>query len=141
MKIPLLLQNNFKAECIKIFEERGGIISLHQDVGYEIQMDGQGNPLTVPLPRQILGEKGEAEGIWPTPQSPRNTPDSWAEHHCTEAPSRTSLTWADWHSPPSPVYSQHAHARAHTWTCPGPFLLTGAFLGHHSIQGEGWMAI
>lgn len=40
MKIPLLLQNNFKAECIKIFEERERIISLHQEAGYEIQMDG-----------------------------------------------------------------------------------------------------
>lgn len=37
---PFITSKKFKAECIKIFEERERIISLHQDAGYEIQVDG-----------------------------------------------------------------------------------------------------
>lgn len=63
---PFITSKNFKAECIKIFEERERIISLHQDAGYEIQMDGtkQSSYST-----SLTSKWERRRGLRPTPQS------------------------------------------------------------------------
>ena len=137
MKIPLLLQNNFKAECIKIFEERERTISLHQEAGYEIQMDGPSQSsycASLTSNQEMGGGSGPPLSIL--------TPEQNATLLKVVAGLALPGT-VDQHSLPSPTHA-HTHSHQHNLkhaNTPGPSLSTVTALNHVLFRGEAWKSI
>lgn len=131
MKIPLLLQNNFKAEYIKIFEERERIISLHQDARYESQMDG---PRHSSYTASLTSNWEMGRGLGPTPLSSEETSDPCTKCCSPEGRGRTGIAWANLHSLPSPT---HVHTHLHTSTPTSMCARTGPSLSAVTSLNQG----
>ena len=139
MKIPLLLQNNFKAECIKIFEERERIISLHQEASYEIQIDGPSQSsycASLTSNQEMGGGSGPPLSIL--------TPEQNATTLLKVVTELALPGTMDLHSLPSPT---HAHTHVHinttssTQAHTGPSLSTVTALNHVLFREEAWESV